>query len=396
MEYDVTIIGAGPAGATAARYLSKSGYRVLLLEKEKFPRYKACAGGLCKHVEEFDYLNIAKLDLVKSICRSTLTLSPSTKYELLYDSKEVLFYNVDRKEFDDYLAKLSIDAGADFHDGIRVKGISIGNEIAKVKTNKSDIRCKAIVGAGGVNDVASKFLQAKEGIKGQKLALSMVEDLKVKEDFVEEKYGEGSRAVILLRFANLHGYAWVFPKRNSLNIGYAGYLEEMKGKDAKEMLMQFLQFLKKKNLLPNDIQSKRARGALIPCRGFLKKTYSDRLLLCGDSAGFVSPLSGEGIYYAMDSGRIAAKVLEKALEIDRLDEGYLKNYQRLWMSRWGKDFRYLKIFHYILMRFTEGVIKRAVDDEELKRLYVGVFNGSLKAKEVKWKILLGILRNLRS
>jgi len=157
------------------------------------------------------------------------------------------------------------------------------------------------------------------------------------------------------------------------------------------LLNQFLKFLKRRNFLPSSVESKKARGAFIPCRGFLRKTYTDRLLLCGDSAGFVSPLSGEGIYYAMDSGRIASKVLCEALEEEKLDEKSLKNYQKIWMERWRKDFLYLKIFHHALMKFTEGIIKRGVENKNLRGLYVGVFNGSLRAREVKWKILREIL-----
>ena len=388
MKHDVVIIGAGPAGATAARFLSKEGYNVLLLDKEKFPRYKACAGGLCKHIEEFDYLNIEKLDLVKSVCRASLTFSPSAKYEMSYESKDVLFYNVDRKEFDDYLVGIAINAGSDFRDGVKVKEISVRKEYALLRLgDEKEIKSRALIGAGGANDVANKFLRKREGIKRWKLAFSLVEDFEVGESFVSDVYGEKSKCIILLRFAGLHGYAWVFPKRSSLNIGYAGYLEEMRRRNAKELLNQFLKFLKKRNFLPSSVESKKARGAFIPCRGFLRRTYTDRLLLCGDSAGFVSPLSGEGIYYAMDSGRIASKVLCKALEEEKLDEKSLKNYQKIWMERWGKDFLYLKIFHHALMKFTEGIIKRGVENKNLRGLYVGVFNGSLKAREVKWKIL---------
>jgi flavin-dependent dehydrogenase len=132
VNYDVIVVGAGPAGSTAAKFLSEKGAKVLLIDKDKFPRDKPCGGGLCKHITEFDYIRekIEKdsSNFLESICVRGKIVSPSTQYTTDYLSETPLFYNVRRKKFDYELVQFAIDAGADFLENCKVKEVFTSQE----------------------------------------------------------------------------------------------------------------------------------------------------------------------------------------------------------------------------------------------------------------------------
>lgn len=96
-KYDVVIAGAGPGGSTSAYYLSKAGLKVCLLDRDKFPRFKACGGGLCPHITKFDFID---KKYYKTFSKSATIHSPSLKYIVNYSPQKIIFYQVDRKDFD--------------------------------------------------------------------------------------------------------------------------------------------------------------------------------------------------------------------------------------------------------------------------------------------------------
>lgn len=398
-EYDVIVCGAGPSGSTAAKYLAEEGHRVLLLDKSKFPRDKPCGGGLCKHIAEFDYIREkiekAPSDFLESICLRGKIVSPSMQYVTDYLSEESLFYNIRRKKFDYELVQFAIDAGAEFLENSKVKEVFTTQEKAVVQlASGKELSCEVIVGAEGTYDIAAKHLREKEGLEEKwekNLGLVVVEEFEVGEKFIDKVYGKERTAMINLKHANLHGYAWVFPKHNILNIGYGGFNDEMKKIDIKQEFRNYLDFLKKNGYLPEEIGSKKLKGALLSLRGNIKKTYTDRIVIIGDAAGFVSPLTGEGIYYAMDSGRIASEVISKALEKGDFSEQSLKLYQNIWMKRWGKDLKTLGFFQRMLMAWPEKFVRYGSKDEKLKKIFVDLFIGGVNPSKVKWKVISRIV-----
>ena len=105
--------------------------------------------------------------------------------------------------------------------------------------------------------------------------------------------------------------------------------------------------------------SKRSARA---ARGPLEKTYCDRAMLVGDAAGFVSPVTGDGINYAIESGRMAAHALAEKLEEDKLDESGMKRYQDMWMEKWGGDFDALCDIADQIMKNSDRIVKVAMKD----------------------------------
>ena len=399
MNYDVIVVGAGPAGSTAAKFLSEEGAKVLLIDKDKFPRDKPCGGGLCKHITEFDYIQekIEKdsSNFLESICVRGKIVSPSTQYTTDYLSETPLFYNVRRKKFDYELVQFAIDAGAEFLENCKVKEVFTTQEKAVVKlANSREFICKVIVGAGGAYDVVAKYLRKKERQnekRGKDVGLAVVEEFEVGKEFIDKVYGKERTSMINLKHANLNGYAWVFSKHDVLNIGYGGFNDEMKKIDIKNEFKNYLDFLKRNGYLPKWIESKKLKGAPLPFIGSMKKTYSDRVVIVGDAAGFVSPLTGEGIHYAIDSGKIASEVISKALEKEDFSAQSLKSYQNIWRKRWGKDLEALRFFHRMLMKWPEKFVKYGSKDEKLKKIFIALFIGNINTSRMKWKIISRIV-----
>ncbi|RLF41644.1 MAG: hypothetical protein DRN12_02670 [Thermoplasmata archaeon] len=382
--YDVIVVGAGPAGSTASRYLSKSGLKVLLLDKNIFPRRKTCAGGLCRHIESFPYIHDILKDksLIKSVCRGSITISPSGRYEYSYISSDPLFYNVFREEFDSKLVDLAVDMGTEFRDNTLAKDVNvISDGTVEIYSSNDIYRCKVAIIADGALGVIGSYIRKKIGVEKwwrNNLDIAVASELKVDEGFIDRIYGVERKAILKFRWSNLHGYAWVFPKRDTVNIGFGGMKDEMKAIDVQQEFNRYLSYLRNRSLLPKNITYSKVYGAPLPSGGPISKVYYSNILLAGDAAGFVSPLSGEGIYYAMESGRIASKVIISSFENDNFNV-IGRNYQRNCFDSFGRNLKLLSFYKYFLMFFSENTHKYAELDPLLRRYYIEVFNGDRKA-----------------
>lgn len=120
----------------------------------------------------------------------------------------------------------------------------------------------------------------------------------------------------------------------------------------------------------------------------LEKTYCDRVILVGDAAGFINPISGEGIYYAMSSGEIAASIISEALEKGKTNEQFLSKYQKAWKKDFGKDLNLL--YQTVKKRginSNEKLFRVASNDKKLSELLIKVVMGQLSLQKYKWKII---------
>ena len=132
---------------------------------------------------------------------------------------------------------------------------------------------------------------------------------------LDKYFGELRLGYIHSKFDSLNGYGWVFPKNKHINIGI-GELDynpqQNKSKtNLKNVYYNYISTLKKQKLIPEKIKINNIKGGAFPIIP-LNKTYSKKVILVGDAAGFVNPVSGEGIYYAMASGQLAAETIQKA------------------------------------------------------------------------------------
>jgi geranylgeranyl reductase family protein len=386
--YDVTIVGAGPGGSTAAKFLSEKGFKVLLLDKDKFPRDKPCGGGLTANVLK-RYKHFLTEDMIESYSYGGFTYSPSLKYKLDFETTYPVTGMTLRKKFDYGLVKIAVENGSTFKEKKKVIDFKISNEKAIVfLDDQTKIESQIVIGADGVWSIIAK----KAGLRPKNIPIGVcvVEEYELTEDLIDEYFGKLRKGYIHSKFQNLFGYGWVFPKKKHLNIG-VGEIEYNPQKQIKVNLKNvyenYLNLLKKQKLIPNQIKIKKLKGGALPVYP-LKKTYRERVLLVGDAAGFINPSSGEGIYYAMISGEIAAKTIQKALSKNDTSEIFLRNYQKSWKKEFGKE---LKLFYWISKRQrrtkSEKNFRLLYNDKKLNQLLADVSSGFKSINEYKWKIL---------
>ena len=172
-----------------------------------------------------------------------------------------------------------------------------------------------------------------------------------------------------------------FLQKNRINIGVGCLLSEKKD-NLKEVYHKYITLLNEEGLIP-DLKIGKLKGALIPLKLPLKKTYGDKVILIGDAAGFVNSLSGEGLYYALSSGEIAAKTCMEILKKGHsFSEKNLKLYQKLWVKDFGKELKSILFLRRFTRIWLEGIIKYAHLDEKWKNMIINVILGFRKISKL--------------
>jgi geranylgeranyl reductase family protein len=293
MRYDVIVVGGGPAGATAARGLAKAGARVLLLERRRLPRYKACGGCLSRRVEKL--LDIDPAGLIEErITGLTFTYRGREPIEAAFAAP--VAYMVWRDRFDQALCLSAAAAGAELRDGGTVRAVRQVDSRVEVDVNGEREAGDFLVGADGACGVVARDL-----FPARRKARAVGLDADLPLAGAAEAALKG-RVVIELGHAS-GGYCWAFPKRDVASVG------AMVGRTAARSASRCLEaFLGAGGL--GHRSPARTHGALIPLHaGDSAPLYHGRALLTGDAAALVDPLLGEGIYYAILSGQLAARAI---------------------------------------------------------------------------------------
>ena len=360
MKYDVTIVGAGPAGSTTAKFLAEKGFKTLLLDKEKFPREKPCGGGLpIRLLQRFPY--VVNDNIIEAYSSSGTIFSPSLQHQIEISKTTPIIAMVLRKKFDFELVKFAIEAGTIFQEATLASAVRISNDTAQVIVDQGRrIDTEIIVGADGVNSSLARNMGLRAS--GTEKGICILQEFEVDEKIMDEYFKKSRHCYIHSRFKSAEGYGWVFPKKEHLNIGFS-IINMDKNLQQKHNLLNWYQdyisLLKEKNLIPQHLKETPVKGGALLTHP-LEKTYTDRFLLVGDAAGFINPLTGEGIYYAMVSGQIAAEIITEALEKKQTTQEFLSQYQTRWQKDFGKDINLiLKVVQRGSMEYAEKVFKIA-------------------------------------
>jgi len=294
-RFDAIVVGAGPAGSTSALRLARSGARVLLLDRATFPRDKPCGGGLTYRAVR--QLPVPVDPVVEDVVdRFELGLRYERRFERGGEGPLVLM--TQRRRLDAHLVAEAAAAGVEFRDGVRATAIELGETQATVRFQGSAATAPVLIGADGVNGITARAL----GIGGTRRHAVALEG-NVSYVYAREERWRG-RAVVELG-AVPGGYAWVFPKGDHVNVGVGGWGSE--GPRLREHLLRACAGYG----LPSE-QLKGLRGYRLPMRRAGEESVKGRVMLVGDAAGLVDPLSGDGIFEALVSARHAA---DAALEL---------------------------------------------------------------------------------
>jgi geranylgeranyl reductase family protein len=389
MKYDVVVVGAGPAGATAAKFLSEKGENVLLIDKSSFPRDKPCGGGLSVRTpKRFTYIS---KDLISSYSFSGSIHSSSLKYQIQLHNDEPIAAFVHRKDFDNGLLNHAIERGATFMDRTTATDVSILPEKVKIKLNKGEyVESQLVIGADGIWSTIAK----KSGLSYRHplLGRCLFQEYPLESKLLDDYFTEERIFHFHLRFMGILGYGWIFPKKDSVNIGIGevkpSAAQPTNRPNLKEVYENYIRLLKERKIIPPTINLGKIQGGILPLNP-LKKTFANRVILCGDAAGLMNPLTGDGIDYAMSSGKIAAEVCTEALDAEDISAAFLSKYQRLWKDDFGKEIKLcLQILRVLLERNSgEKYVRLLSGDTQIVDMVLSLLNNQGRLNECQWKLV---------
>jgi len=388
MRYDVAIVGAGPAGSTAAKVLSEKGLSTLLLEKATFPRDKPCGGGLQMRIlHRFKYLN--EDNLIDSYSTAIQLHSPSLKHHILFQDDVPLQAMVLRKTFDEHLVMLATESGATLKCGNTVQTITVEKENIRIAlSDGTSEESRMLIGADGTWSTIAKNIGMKPNCTH--IGVCVYAEYRMSKKTIHTLYGDQHQVHIHLQPHGLAGYGWVFPKKEHVNIGIAEFRQAINPATEKKNLQKhfdyYLQVLKKQKLLPTHLAKTATHGGVFPTCP-LKSLTADRVLLCGDAGGLANPMTGEGIYYAMCSAEMAAKTTIRALENNKTDAYDLRRYQREWNREFRLDYSLLARLSRRWGRNLENLLKFAGKDKKLIDVICHAIPNPNGIQKEKWRII---------
>ena len=364
MKYDVIVVGGGPAGTTAARECAARGLNVLLLEKERYPRFKPCAGGITAAALELLGTDLPAHN-IEAGCSVFQAHHRDTKIEIELDKDFMIVTS--RAVFDHWLAELAQKAGAALRQGENVKSIESSENGVRVYTSAGrTYEGHVLVGADGVNGISSKYVRGPW--KRGELSFCACAEVPA-----AGQMNLSRRAAEVYYGPEVLSYRWVFPKRETLSVGFGGWLHGQK--NARKVLEEFIAFRGLKLEGP-------VKGHHIPLGGISRRVVADRVLLAGDAAGFADPLTGEGIRYAIHSGKLAAETLSRLFA-----EGLaptapnLYAYARACHRAFGRDLAAIYFLCRTVRRFPR-LVDRFFDSKGLFYKFMEIITGKARYSDI--------------
>lgn len=296
-EFDVIVVGAGPAGSCCARRAAELGLSTLVLEKATFPRAKPCASGLS--VRALAGLG-AEIEAVVHDHVDTIRVDFGPRVSLRWQGAGRVLATTTRGELDPLLAGLAEDAGARFEFGRRVSEVVPNGAAVGVRVGSDRLSARFVVGADGPWSTVRRSIGVRPPRHGGAICVrAFPEDPVLLAPF---------HGVITFDLtAARRGYGWVFPKRDHLNVGV--YRQAPLSAGLKSALDSFL--------ARKRLDSWRCEGACafpVPTDVRIGNVGRGLVVLAGDAAGMVDPITGEGITHAIASGRVAAEAIAEAVE----------------------------------------------------------------------------------
>ena len=324
--FDVVVVGGGPSGATAALDLVQSGHSVALLDREG--RIKPCGGAIPPRLmQDFDVRDEQLLCKVNT----ARMISPTGRHvDIPIENGFVGM--VDRKDFDPWLRQRAADAGAEYFTGTfvrieRPEGTPVVIYRDKATQEERELPCKLVIGADG----AKSRVGLAEVKDADKVPLVFAYHEIIKAPPKNEVYDPVRCDVIYDGKISPDFYGWVFPHGNSASVGMGTEISDVNLKQATAALRQASGLA--------DCETLRKEGAPIPLKPLDRWDNGKDVVLAGDAAGVVAPSSGEGIYYAMVGGRVAATACAATLASGRVND--LKLARKLFMREHKTVFRVL-------------------------------------------------------
>lgn len=343
--YDVAVIGAGPTGSYVAYQTQKAGLKTIVIEEHpSIGEPSFCAGIVGREV--FERLNIPE-DSVQNRINSLIVHSPSGK-KITLISKKTHAYVIDRISFDRQVAHLAIDEGTSFLTSTRCTDIATNSGYVKIKLatspiSETEIKAKVCVLAAG----------AYYGLH-KRLGLSVPRDfLDCSQTEVEMKEPLKGIEIHLGREIAPGSFAWVVPVNSS---------RARIGLSTRRNSAFYLATLLSKKEIRGRIKDKKPilRRRIVPV-DTIDKTYLDRLLVIGDSAGHVKPVTGGGIFYGLLCAQLASETIMAAFKKGNFNQGNFRNYEARWRKIIGLELKVGRFVRRFMNTLTDENLDNLID-----------------------------------
>lgn len=313
--YDCIIVGAGPAGGTAAYHLAKRGRSVLILEKASLPRYKPCGGGVSPQVAEwFDFDLSPAVSLMVESIRYTWKMTDAIEVKL---KTQQPIWMVRRDVFDHFLVQQAQKQGADLRDSTEVTGIHWQSDRWQVNTAVEPIEGRFLIAADGAKGPMARWLGFKE--RKRKLGGALEAEATVQLEPPQAAHFEFGMVK--------NGYIWNFPKADGYSIGI-GTFRGGTSQDFKQILSEYA------TLFGVDLKTCQQHGHPLCLWDGQQILHTQNALLAGEAACVVDPFTAEGIRPSIFSGLKAAEAIDRAVSGD---PNALEQYSQVMNTEWGGD-----------------------------------------------------------
>ena len=377
-QCDVLIVGAGPAGSMAAKTAAENGVDVIFIEEHKVPGSPVfCGEGLSIGGIKHGGLEPVEPYVCQQISTARVVAPNGSTVDL--SAIDWTGYTLDRSEFDKALADNAVKAGAKLMTEVSATGVikeddQIVGVSANINGHDAEFRAKVVIGADGHWSIIRRsaglanYFDDWVTCAQYKLSGLDLEDSGINEFWVGEKYAPG-------------GYAWVFPKSKTVaNVGLG--VRQKHTKPALEYLKDFI---------ANDPRFRNARiehknGGICPVSGQLDEIVMDGLILSGDSAGQLIPMTGAGIHSGIESGKMAGRVAAEAVKEDNVSAEKLGEYKVEFDEYWGKRIIDAGKVLHMLDKFSDDdldVLADIISTDEIMHMANGLNVASTLAGLIK-------------
>lgn len=362
-KFDVIVIGAGPAGSMSAYHLAKAGKNVLVIEKQHLPRVKACAGGLTLKAQKaipFDISPAVDVEAEGGI------LTYRGKSVLKIALEQPLANLVNRDAFDQFLLNQAIKCGANVIEGTKIKDFSQDESSVYIKTTQEKFQADYLIGADGVNSLTARVSGL---LPNREVGYAIEAELKVPPKTLQT-YG----AYVTFDFGALKdGYGWIFPKKDHLSVGVC-YAQTEKQPGLRDKLDEFIK--SQQVLQTSEILS--IKGHHVPLGGITTDLHKGRCLLVGDAANLADAWMGEGLFYAIESAKIAADSILAAMQTGSPD---LSEYSHKINSQITKQLYYARKMAKLIYGMPRLALKLIRRNQEVMGLTFEVIRGDVSFQE---------------
>ena len=289
--YDVIIAGAGPAGSTCARKCAQQGLKTLLLDKDVFPRSKPCGGAVSGQ-------SLSLLDfplpgnIIEKECFGARVHYGGRNIEAKRPYRIAVL--VKRYRFDAFLAEKAVESNARFLPGEKVVAVQTQRDGVTVVSEKTSYQTRFLIGADGIHSRVAHAIRQPFG--RHEMMLGLVSHVPADDEAIDRRQ---NRTVDMHFGIAPQGYGWLFPHGGYHSLGIMGLASMME--EPNKVMSGFAHSL--------GMELSAVQGHIIPLGGLKRNIASGGILLVGDAAGFADPFHGEGIAYAILSGKLAAQAI---------------------------------------------------------------------------------------